>query len=402
MSPDDPPPPKNDKANPAVAELLRLLAAGFEVETWTLRSVGGPDDNMEATVELRKGTTTRVLTPQESSFVSQVYRFHESLDAQGDPRSRRFRDNNQYWEDTKRLATEWENEKKALGERIRRGDKLKGGLLPLLTEFLRSRDWGNERFLPLKEQVHELQFEVAYTAKKLLNDQKTLVAKFPESKRYMDEAERVLDAVWQREPNFFKRALGFLAVAPPDTFYAIQRALRQAKHVDHVSSLLAQRRKRIPGDVGMPYVLDAYRRTAESIRPFVFSISDAIRLVDRSPPLDPKLGYSKRVAYIKRTRFAPLVDCLDPAIRHSESHDGTVIDHEAGRITLTDVDWKGTRTVVGDYTYWQIVDMENTIRRGLFPGLVAAFAVHEVGILAVATHTMEFMRALVSIGNLDE
>lgn len=68
---------------------------------------------MEATVELRKGTTTRVLTSQESSFVSQVYRFHESLDAQGNPRSRRFRDNNQYWEDTKRLATEWENEKKA-------------------------------------------------------------------------------------------------------------------------------------------------------------------------------------------------------------------------------------------------------------------------------------------------
>ncbi len=96
-----------------------------------------------------------------------------------------------------------------------------------------------------------------------------------------------------------------------------------------------------------------------------------------------------------------MVKCLDPEIRHAESHDSTQIDHAKGRVLLTKV-IEGNRTTIKEYSYWEIADIANELQRGLMPALLGAFAVHEAGLLVSAIKSPEFINALLSIDNVTQ
>jgi hypothetical protein len=158
----------------------------------------------------------------------------------------------------------------------------------------------------------------------------------------------------------------------------------------------------VPGRQGIPHLLDAYRRYCESLRPFIDALSDMVCAVEKLPPLPPNLGYKKRVSVISDTRFGAIVRCLDPDIRHSESHGGTVVEDEDAKVLLTEIGEGGCRRTVGEYSYWQISDMTLELQNGLFLAVLTSFALHETGLLLTALVTPEFMSALVSIDNLAE
>ena len=76
----------------------------------------------------------------------------------------------------------------------------------------------------------------------------------------------------------------------------------------------------IRGDIGLPYLIDVYRRYAEWARPLLVPLSNAVCLIEGKSLPDPKTGMSKRAEIIRQSPFSDVVDCFDPRIRHAASH----------------------------------------------------------------------------------
>lgn len=360
-----------------------------------------PHREIAVNVNLTKNSSARTVTSASEDFRNFVLAMHPSLDVKGNVVLRRFADNNRYWKESEWLATVTLDAKNRLQQLLQSGTKVDNKLKTLLLEFLKTRDWGAARFLPLKQQFFELQSVLLYETQRFLSIQQKTYANNPKAKPYGDLVEELLNALWQQDDSFTKRCIRFLSLVRFDIDDAIIRASEQRKHVDDLLGMLAKRTP-MPGRQALPHLLDAYRRYCESLRPFVDVLSEAVCAVEHLPPISPNTGYKKRVALIKGTRFAGIVDCLDPDIRHSESHHGTVIDDPGGRVLLTEASNDGKRRTLGEYTYWQISDMTLDLQNGLFLAVLTAFALHETGLLVTTLVSPEYVHALLSIDNLAE
>lgn len=354
----------------------------------------------EAEVSVQKGAITLTLNSSSKDFVDYVLTLHPSLDFKGNSVLRRFADNGRYWAESKDVFDRMRDRKAAIERLMASKRKVDGKLRTLLIELLRTRDWGASRFVPLRDQFVELEGVLISESSRLMQIQQRLYANNPEAKKYGDLVEELLNAaVWFHDEPFIKRALRFFELVRFDVLEAVSRAFEQRKHVDDLLGMLAKRSP-LPGRKGLPHLLDMNRRLCETLRPFIDALSDAVCLVEGVPRLSPNTGYTKRVEVIKRSKFAEIVACLDPDIRHSESHDGTFLDDEKGRVLLTDVGDDGQRRTLGEYSYWQISDMTLDLQNGLFVAVLTAFALHEMGVLATTVVSSEYFKALTSFGNL--
>jgi hypothetical protein len=426
-------------------ELRRLLRAGFQIAQIVLKS-GSDEEGTGIGLQITKtptGATAHFHYPPESatreqpdgpltvsipddmrfteialrhrsgaertmlSSVRDVWDFaiamRPSLDDTGDRVLRRFRDTGRQVAETKHFATYVLNAQER-AEYLRRsvarfGPTVDSNLKALLIEYLRTRQWGAPRFTPLKDKFFEVQQVLLHETRNLMETQKQLCAANPQAQAYSELVDGLLNAFWQNDEGFMKRSMRFASLVRFDIADAIVRASDQRRHVDELLRMLAHRGS-VPGRQGIPHLLDAYRRYCEALRPFIDVLSEMVCAVEKLPPIPPNLGYQKRVAIIKSTRFAAIVRCLDPDIRHSESHMGTVIDDDKANVLLTEIGEDGHRRTLGHYSYWQIGDMTMELQNGLFVAVLTSFALHETGLLLTAMVTPEFLSALVSIDNL--
>lgn len=418
-------------------DLKRLLRAGFtpeRVNTRVLRRDGScpihiettvdgskaqfqySDDEAERTetgikvevndgepsteVQLRKGDTALVRASTSKDFTAFASSLHPSLNHKGERQLRPYANNDRFHDEIKDLYERHENRRAIAQTLLASGGKVDGQLLKLLVEMLRTRDWGNERFRPLKDNYIEVEFVLLAESKRLLDRQKLIYTTNPKAKKYGDIVEDLLNnAVWFSSDPFIQRALRFLELVKFDVLDALVRASEQGQHVSDLLRMLAARTP-IPARQGIPHLLDMYRRFCETLRPFVDALSDAVCLVDKLKPLSPNTGYEKRVEVIRKSRFAGIVNCLDPQIRHSESHNGTVIDDMGRRVVLTELGTDGTRRTLGEYSYVQVSDMTLELQNSLFVAVLVTFALHYIGILTATVTSREYISALSSIGNL--
>jgi DNA-binding transcriptional MerR regulator len=394
---------KTPKGSTANIRYLTDAASCFHPDgplTVTIR-----DEAHRTEVRLKQAASERVLCSEEKDFWDFTIAMHPSLDAQGNRVLRRFRDTGRQIEETKRLVTlALDPQKRA--EYLRASfDNSKGkvdsNLKTLLLQYLRSADWGASRFLPLRENYFELQEVLLHETRNLFATQKRVWSVNPRAQAYSELVEELLNAFWHQDDTLLKRSMRFVSLVRFDITDAIMRASEQRRHVDDLLGMLA-RRGQVPGRQGIPHLLDAYRRYCESLRPFIDVLSDAVCAVEKLRPLAPNVGYKKRVAVMNSTQFGAIVRCLDPEIRHSESHGGTVIDDDHANVLLTEIGKDGCRRTVGQYSYWQISDMTLELQNGLFLAVLTSFSLHETGLLLTALVTPEFMSALVSIDNLED
>lgn len=363
-----------------------------------------PDDVRLTEVHLRgRDGAERTLQSKEKDFWDFAIAMHPSLDAKGERVLRRFRDTGRQISETKHLVTHAIDAQKR-AEYLRHsvatfGPKLDGGLKAMLIQYLRTRDWGASRYLPLKEKYFELQYAILRETQSLLASQEKACSTNPVAAEYVRLVDELLNAFWQQDEGFVKRSMRFVSLVRFDIHDQVLQAAEQRRHVDDLLKMLFSRGA-VPGRQGIPHLLDAYRRYCETLRPFVDVLSDMACAVEGRKPLPANLGYKKRVAFMKATRFGAIVRCLDPDIRHSESHMGTVIDDDKANVLLTEIGEDGHRRTLGQYSYWQISDMTLELQNGLFLAVLTAFAIHETGMLLTALVTPEFMAALVSIDNL--
>ncbi len=362
-----------------------------------------PSDRRFAEAELTKGSVQRIVRSTDKDFWDFTIAMHPSLDTQGNCVLRRFRDTGRYVDESKWLATlvlDAQKRTQYLQQSFQQSSgKVDSNLKTLLLQFLRSRDWGASRFLPLKDKFFELQHVLMLETQRMLAIQQRVCAVNPKAKPYADVVDELLNALWQQDDTLMKRCMRFVSLVRFDISDAIVRAAKQRAHVDDLLGMLAKRTP-MPGRQGIPHLLDAYRRYCESLRPFIDVLSDVVCAVEKMSRIAPNTGYKKRVAIIKSTRFAGIARSLDPDIRHSESHDGTVIDDDKASVLLTDIADDGSRRTLGEYSYWQISDMTLDLQNGLFLAVLTSFALHETGLLFTALVSPEYTAALLSIDNL--
>jgi len=156
----------------------------------------------------------------------------------------------------------------------------------------------------------------------------------------------------------------------------------------------------IRGDIALPHLLDVYRRQCESIRPFVYALSEVIQALDGRRRLEPTLGYEKRVELTGKSQYGKIVDCLDPQIRHSESHGGTDIDHERGAIILGEGTVDGLRRTIREYSYWQFADIARNLEHGLYMAIIAEFALIQLSTWVLITHSVDYAQLSFAIDNM--
>jgi hypothetical protein len=94
------------------AELRRLLAAGFELQSYQVTG-----DPMSATATLANGAVTRDLLSDEQEFIDYCLSTHKTCDADGRTVLRRFRDANRYWTEQEELCRAFATE--ILGVQVR-------------------------------------------------------------------------------------------------------------------------------------------------------------------------------------------------------------------------------------------------------------------------------------------
>ncbi len=384
-------------------ELMRLVSAGFRIESVTI-TFTGQDENgdpiPEAAVQVKKDFFERQIRSSEPAFTEHCFRLHKSLDTDGNRVLRPYKNLNRYWDEAKTFGHDADAKRKAVGERFnKRQLRLEGNLKSLFTECLKSRDWGCSKFLPLKESYFEMGLAVLLESQQLLNSQKRLYEACPEAKPYGASIEQILNGAWQKEETFIKRCVRFTEYAGIDVEDAVLRAHGQRKHVQDLFDMLAPKAP-MPARKGLPHLLDAYRRYCESLRPFIRALAQALRVAEGRPPLPDNMRYQKIVDVIKSSQYGFVVDCLDPAIRNSEAHGATEYDDDAALVVLTEPDEAGGRRTIKSYSYWQITDMLRRLERGLFPAMLSEFAVHQIGLIATVMHSEEYFYLLLSIDNL--
>lgn len=160
-------------------------------------------------------------------------------------------------------------------------------------------------------------------------------------------------------------------------------------------------RKTVPVEIDIRHLLDIYRRLSESLVPLIKVLSEAVCMLEGRQRPDPNLGFEIRYEIIKRSPYGGFLKCLDPAIRHSESHTATRVDKVIGKVYLTEI-IDGQRLTVGEYTFEQVSDMTRELVDVLFPSLLFSFCLHELALILVILFSPEYIELLLCIDNMQQ
>jgi hypothetical protein len=354
---------------------------------------------MSATATLANGAVTRELHSEEEEFLDYCFSTHKTGDADGRTVLRRFRDGNRYWKEQEELCRDFDGKLKAAIARHQPGRFcLPTSPRRLIIDFLKANDRSNAKFLALRQYHFDIAAALLLETKGMLESQAAIYKKFPLAERYGKEIQKALDAHFRAGPDLLVKVIAFLRATPADILDSLNSAVRQQTQSHDLHEMLAARGS-IRGDVALPHLLDVYRRQCESLRPFVYALSEVIQALDGPRRLERTLGYEKRVELIKKSQYGQIVDCLDPQIRHSESHGGTEIDHERGTIILGEITVEGLRRTIREYSYWQFADIARNLEHGLYMAMMAEFSLIQLSTLVLMTHSAEYMQLLFAIDN---
>ncbi len=383
---------------PANLEKLRgLLHADWRFESINLHHLGA---SWRTTVVLKRGKTDLTLASDEDEFYRYCVAQRRFLDENGDPIFRRVVDTGRYADESKVFATEFDIRQKQAFERLKAG-QLRLSFVPelLIAEFLKSRQWGDPKYLPLKEQYFDILAAIVWRGKDTPAAEQRFLATFPEAKPYAQRVGDVLRSAFDPLKDPLKNYLRF-ADQSRKSFNEVAKKLIDESTFNNDMLGRLFKDGSVEGQIGLRYLFDMYRRHTEWVIPLFKTLSDAICILEGKALPDPSLGMTKRVELIRQTAYADIVDCFDPRIRHAASHNGISYDQNQGIITFDGTDSDGVQKFDNfTLTYTEAADKTRSFIRGFIPGMLSAFGMQEQLILLTTITSGEYKRLLLLIGN---
>lgn len=351
------------------------------------------------TVRVTKGDRELALQSDDSDFFRHCAALKQSFDHSGAPTFRCIADLNRYYREIHDLTQDTDRKRREAFERYSAGRAdLAFVPEPFISEFLRSRNWGDPRYLPLKTQYFEVLVATLVSSRKTLDAQDCLQKKFPASRKYSERVDNLLGQAFGKGEEPVRSYLRFVDSADINLDEVAAKLLAEAHKTADLFEMLSGRGE-IRGDVGLPYLVDVYRRYAEWTRPLLVVLSNAVSLAEGRPLPAPTTGMTKRAELIRQSGYSDIVDCFDPRIRHAASHNAISYDHGRRVVKFTDVDRDGNSLGDFELTYVEVCDKARAFIDGLVPGLLDAFGMRQQTQLLLTIVSGEYLKLLLLIDN---
>ena len=378
-------------------KLCSLLQADWRFESISMQE---RSPSWRTTVVLKRGSSDLTLESDEDEFFRYCVAQRQFLDENGNPMFRRVVDTGRYIDESKVFATEFDVRKKQSFERLKAG-QLRLSFVPelLIADFLKSRQWGDPKYLPLKEQYFDILVAILWRGKDTPAAEQRFLAAFPEAQPYALRVGDVLRDAFDPLKDPLKNYLRFADQSRKSFSDVAKKLIDESTFNNDVFARLFKDGP-VEGQIGLRYLFDMYRRYTEWVNPLLKTLSEAICVLEGKALPDPSLGMSKRVELIRQTTYAAIVDCFDPRIRHAASHNGISYDQNRGIITFDGTDSDGVQRFDNfELSYNEAADKTRSFIRGLIPGMLSAFGMQEQLILLTTITSGEYMRLLLLIGN---
>ena len=383
-----------------IDELKRMLAneefRAISVEA----SLGKEDTAWRATVAFTNGR--EVLALETSGYAATILalRLHTTRNSKGFECLRPYTTNSSYWLETEDLAKDYD---KKLSDALR---QLTSGQLrfdydptALMSDFLTSGTMARREVHPTKARLLRHSGGYSGAGQGCAEEPRTNVSEQTCTREYTKRVDDVLNRSYGSSHEPLDAYLRLRRSMPEDGSAIVARAWNQYRLAEDLRNRLAVQ-KVVPGEIGIPHLMDNYRRLSEALVPFIRVLSDGVCILDGRRPLQAGTGLAKRCKVIKDSKHRELLGSFDPAIRDSESHAGTDVCKENGTVILCDRSG-GVRRVTGQYTFRQIVEMTRDLIENLFPAILAAVYLHELSLLLLAMRSRSYLDLLLCVGNLE-
>lgn len=295
------------------------------------------------------------------------------------------------------LTIGFETERKKAFERLQAGKiRLDFAPPPLIREFLQSRAWGDSKYLPLKAQYFDILAAVFWSSRESAEAEKRLYHLLPEAERY---AKRITEVLLKSFDPFKEPLRNYLRFADLNDqgFSDLSKKVLDEGTLNKDMFDKLSKGDPVEGRIGLRYLIDMYRRYGEAVLPLLKILSEAVSIVEGKAAPDPSLGMTKRVELIRQSRYADIVDCFDPRIRHAASHSGISYDQNRGIVKF-----EGTASDGFDdfeMTYVEVAEKTRYFIRGFVPGMLGTIGMYQELQLMAIVQSGDYRRLLLLIDN---
>ena len=382
-----------------LAKLRSLLDHG-----WTFYSIdwrGLSESLFRTTVLLKAGKRELELQSDDDEFFRFCAKQKVSVDENGDAAFRGIADLTRYHREAFDLAHDPEKRLKAAFQLVATG-KVRLTFSPetLIDEFLRSKKWGEARFLPLKTQYFEVFACIALEGKRAADSEQRLRQLYPESARYANRIDLLLRKAFDPLNDPIKNYLRFTDINRADFSDLTKKLLDELAFNNDIFRRLAGK-DGVEGKIGLRYVIDMYRRCMDWSTPLLKLVSDAVCIVEGKAPLDVSAGPAKRVEAIRQSSYSDIVDCVEPRIRNAASHNAISFDQDQGIVKVCGLDSDGNRKFADfELAYGMAADITRDFLRGFVPGIFCAFGMYRLLQLILTIDSGEYKRLMLLIDNV--
>ena len=384
----------------SIADLRRMLVNQEFRAVGVKASCGNEDAQWRAVVAFsndRKDLELEVVGAEATLF---ALRLHTTRNAKGRKELLPFASSNEYWLQLEALAKDPRQKLQEALTGLTTGSlKFDYNFMELVSEFLVSGRWHDERFKRLKDDYFAIQAASLLVVKDRKSTQDRLLKNKSGTKVYTKQIEDILNRGYASVEGPVDSYLSLKRSMPGDSASIITRAWRQYELAEDLRNRLGTQGT-VPGEIGIPHLMDNYRRLSEALVPFIRVISDGVCLLEGRERPQVTMGLTKRCQIVKESEYADLLRCFDPMIRASESHAGTETHKDTGTVILAD--WStGVRRVTGEYTFQAIVGMTHELVENLFPALLISVSLHELYLLTLVLHSQDYLDLVLCLGNVE-
>lgn len=339
-------------------ELLELRRLLFQ-EKWTLNSISiSLSMELIAVAELSKGQEHKRISSAAPDFCIFLAGQRSLPDREGNPRFFKV-DTEKYEADLDLFIDEGNAKLKAAAKKVLAGQariSLQEASALLKRVFLEDKRIP-EDIAKLVDCYFEIDGLYTVRAKVLHNNARALEQKLPQAKTLREEIDRALlnRLMPALEENPFQCLKTFHSWI--DLELQDRRLKEQAQYHNWLFAMLAARGT-APGEEGISYLLDIYRRFSELARAYI----QALLKATDGPDIPKPRGFDEEVSALASRGFPAIAKILDPRIRHSESHLNTqLLPGQKVRIVAD------AGSV--EYSFAQVADMTKRLKEEVVPAL---------------------------------
>lgn len=358
--------------------------------------------SLKIAVVLEKDGNQITIQSSEPDFLKYIGGLKGVADMTGEPKFAHVKDINRYNAEMVHLFDPDHSVAKRAAEEIQAGKfRHEYSIAGLVDEFLGNP--GNvkdKKFLPLKDDYHHILILTSIEAEESLRSQERLIKKFPDSKKFIDAVERILNS-FKPKGNVIRDYKFYRDFANFDIDQLVNRVSTQLPALDDTLRNFVERGT-IEPEIGIPKMMNVYGRFLELLKPMLYLVRVGLELKRGNMSPDKNYGLAKDIEVLKSDQeYGTLFGCLDEQIRHSDAHASIRVDKSESKVYLIDV--RGGKEVIVDvYTFNEMLDMINIMQNEFFLAVFSSLLVFDFGMLLILLASKPYKFLLLAIDNCKE